>query len=88
MAENGSDEFPGLPLAVSVVEVAGPYVRLTGMPQSVRREAWRLIRSNNPALAVLLQEELLQDALRLFDADLFVDARWVPGLATSKLIEK
>lgn len=58
----------------------GRFAKLTGLPDRLRRAAWSDINQNAPALAELLKDPLLKEAMQMFDADLYVEAGIVPSL--------
>ncbi|MGP0171036.1 hypothetical protein ACSVIJ_04060 [Pseudomonas sp. NCHU5208] len=60
-------------------------VRLTGLSEGRKKEAWQSITRNHPALARLLQEAELKSVMKAFDADLYVDASVVPSLPVEPL---
>ena len=61
------------------------FVRLTGLPENRKKEAWQTITRNHPALARLLQEPELKAIMKTFDADLYVEAHVVPSLPAEAL---
>lgn len=60
-------------------------VRLSGLPEQRRREAWQTISLQHPALASLLREPELKAIMEAFDAELFVEAYKVPMLPVEAL---
>lgn len=73
------------PEPVEVHDADGPLVRLTGLPQDRKQQAWSDLKTNSPALCSLLKEPTLQEVIRMFDAELFVDADLVPSLPPENL---
>ncbi len=71
--------------AVPVLPEGERLVRLTGLPEIRKKEAWQAITRNHPALARLLQEPELKAIMQAFDADLYVDAVVVPNLPAEPL---
>lgn len=71
--------------SVPVVPRGERFVRLSGLAERYRREAWEAISSNDPALAALLKEPLLKEIMMRFDAELFVDPVAVPCLPPEPL---
>lgn len=61
------------------------YVRLTGLPEARKREAWKTISANHPGLAELLRTPELKAIVEFFDAEIFVDAEVVPELPAEPL---
>lgn len=60
-------------------------VRLSGLPESRKKDAWHEINQNSPELALLLKTQGLRDLLAAFDAEIFVDASLVPSLPPERL---
>jgi len=60
-------------------------VRLSGLPESRKKEAWHEINQNSPELALLLKTQGLRELLVAFDAEIFVDASLVPSLPPERL---
>lgn len=60
-------------------------MKLSGLAEKYKREAWGHITSTNPALARLLKEAELREAMNFFDADLFVEALSAPCLPVESL---
>ncbi|MCU9528505.1 hypothetical protein [Pseudomonas mosselii] len=71
--------------SVPVVPRGERYVMLSGLAEKHKREAWAVISKTNPALAHLLKDPNLKEIMRLFDADLLVDASVVPALPSEPL---
>ncbi|SBW84288.1 Conserved hypothetical protein [Pseudomonas veronii 1YdBTEX2] len=71
--------------SIPVVPKGERYVKLSGLAEKYKREAWGHITSTNPALARLLKEAELREAMNFFDADLFVEALSAPCLPVESL---
>ncbi|CEK42689.1 hypothetical protein PQBR44_0166 (plasmid) [Pseudomonas putida UWC1] len=71
--------------SMPVVPKGERYVKLSGLAEKYKREAWGQISSTNPALAQLLKEPELREAIKFFDADLFVEASSAPCLPVESL---
>lgn len=71
--------------SVPVVPRGERFVKLSGLAERHRRDAWAEISSNDPALAALLKEPILKEIMRCFDAELFVDPLAVPCLPPEPL---
>lgn len=71
--------------SMPVVPKGERLVKLSGLAEKYKREAWEQISSTNPALAKLLKQPELKEAMRFFDADLFVDAKSAPCLPVEPL---
>lgn len=72
--------LPGWPLPCDVVEGGEKHVKLSGLPPKYKKLAWMQINERSPALAELLREPLLKAIVSAFEAEIFVDAQYVPGL--------
>ena len=48
-------------------------VNLSRLPPAKKREAWRKIKEQQPELAALLQSDEVQEMIRVFDAEVWVD---------------
>lgn len=73
------------PETMPVSEPDGLLVRLTGLSEIRKKEAWKEIQASNPALAALLKESALQQVVKAFDADIFIDAAFAPSLPPDRL---
>lgn len=71
--------------SVPVVPIGEKYVMLSGLPEKYKREAWAVISRTHPALAQLLKDPFLKEAMHHFNADLLVDASIVPTLPSEPL---
>ncbi|WP_370601791.1 hypothetical protein [Pseudomonas nitroreducens] len=72
---------------ISVPALSGDekFVRLTGLPESRKKEAWKMIIAERPALAELLRSPDLQAMVAFFDAEIFVESEVVPSLPSEPL---
>lgn len=71
--------------SMPVVPKGERLVKLSGLAEKYKREAWGQISSINPALAQLLKERELRETMKFFDADLFVEATSAPCLPVEAL---
>ncbi|HHH9441207.1 TPA: hypothetical protein ACP32N_003144 [Pseudomonas aeruginosa] len=72
-------------ISVPTLESGERFIRLTGLPESRRKEAWKTITRERPALAELLRSPGLQAVVAFFDAEIFVDTDVVPSLPAERL---
>jgi hypothetical protein len=72
-------------VSVKVLDETHRWARLSGLPAVLKQQAWVDINTNSPALATLLKDPLLQEIVRMFDAEIFVQAELVPGLPVEQL---
>ena len=72
-------------ISVPTVQAGEKYVRLTGLPDNRRKDAWKTITSNHPGLADLLRSPELKEVVAFFDADIYGDAEVVPALPAEPL---
>lgn len=63
----------------------GKFVRLTGLPDRLRRVAWAEINANSPELAELLKDPSIKAVIEMFDANLFVEPSVAPSLPPERL---
>lgn len=72
-----SDEFVPTWWDISHLQIARETrqrrVNLSRLPPAEKREAWRRIKSEQPALAALLQSDGVQEMIRMFNAEVWVD---------------
>lgn len=80
-----NEGFLSWPEPVRVLQPDGPLARLTGLPESRKRVAWKEIQTLNPALAALLREQPLQQAVKEFGAEIFIEAQYAPSLPLESL---
>lgn len=73
------------PEPVLVHDGDGPVVRLTGLSSERKQRAWAEIKASSPALSELLRDPTIQEIIRTFSADLYVDAEHVPSLPPETL---
>jgi hypothetical protein len=78
--EIASSGMSSWPVPVRIYEGNEKLVRLNGLPQGLKQQAWAEIRANCPPLANLLKEPTLQDVVQYFSADIFVEAHYAPCL--------
>ncbi|MDX2309767.1 hypothetical protein [Pseudomonas sp. On1] len=72
-------------ISVPTVQAGERYVRLTGLPDNRKKDAWKTITNNHPGLADLLRSPELKEVVAFFDADIYVDAEVVPALPAEPL---
>lgn len=71
--------------SMPVVPAGERFVKLSGLAEKHKREAWSFISCNRPALAALLKDPMLKELVSRFDADLYVEAGAVPTLPPEPL---
>ena len=72
-------------ISVEVLEETQSWARISGLPTGLKQQAWADINKNSPPLATLLKDPLLHEIVRMFDAEIFVEAEIVPGLPVERL---
>lgn len=72
-------------VSVLVLEETTKWARISGLPAELKKKAWQEINLAKPALAALLREQELQDIMRMFDAELYVESSLVPSLPSEAL---
>lgn len=72
-------------VSVKLLDETQRWARISGLPALLKQQAWADINKNSPPLATLLKDPLLQEIVRVFDAEIFVQAELVPRLPVEQL---
>jgi hypothetical protein len=73
------------PVPVAIYEGKETLVKISGLPQARKLTVWAEIKNNCPELADLLKDPALQDVVKMFSADIFIEAIHAPSLPTERL---
>jgi hypothetical protein len=71
--------------AIPIVEDENKWARISGLSKAMKQRAWHEINANCPPLADLLRDPEIQDVVRMFDAEIYVDSAYVPSLPAERL---
>lgn len=82
---NASSGVDSWPVPVLVFTHRERLVKLSQLPKTLKQRAWAEIKTNCPALADLLKDDVLRETVERFDADIFVDAHIAPCLPPEPL---
>jgi len=72
-------------VSVTVLDETQSWARISGLPAELKQQAWADINKNSPPLATLLKDPLLQEIVRVFEAEIFIQAELVPRLQSEQL---
>jgi len=73
------------PVPVAIYDGKETLVKLSGLPQARRMAVWADIKKTCPELADLLKDPTLQEVVKMFSADIFIDSTHAPSLPTERL---
>lgn len=72
------------PVPVNTAGDYGKLVKITGLSIKHKQVAWAQIKQLNPAMADLLRDPGLQDIVKMFNADIFIEADLAPSLPVER----